>query len=98
MNQAVSSFRERFDRARKAYKDIAGAPKQREERRRAFNKIRCLFFIGLPLCLLTMAFGQWMGWSVYRVRSIALPVSIALSFGISNYLANKNKNLNVGST
>lgn len=55
--------------------------------------IRCLFFIGLPLCLLTMAFGQGMGWSVYRVRTIALPISIALSFGVSNYVATKNKNV-----
>jgi hypothetical protein len=32
----VSRFRERFERARKAYNDVASAPKQREERRLAF--------------------------------------------------------------
>ncbi|MGA8076983.1 MAG: hypothetical protein WBD53_08955 [Xanthobacteraceae bacterium] len=90
MDQAKS----RWATFQEKYKEVYDSPKEREKRRHARFKIASLFFIGLPLCFLTMALGQWMGVPAYRVSLFALPVSIAISMGIANYLANNKMRRN----
>jgi hypothetical protein len=87
MDQAKS----RWATFKEKYKELYESPKEQEKRRRGRFKIVSLLIIGLPLCFLTMALGQWMGVPAYRVSPFALPASIVISMGIANYLANNRK-------
>ena len=88
MDKAQSGFWDRFNQR---YSEITNTPKYQEERRHGLIRAASLFFVGVPLVIVLMLLGHWMGWPVKRVSPIAITISMAINVGIGNYFSARRK-------
>lgn len=88
MDETKPGFWERYERVRK---EITNSPRYRERQRQGLIEAAVYGLVGVPLVVVLMLCGVWMGWSVTQISGIAMLITMATCLFISKYLIFRKK-------